>query len=69
MLVSASLVFWTAFRDGSPDTDDLAYYTKLVERHLNDKRTLESRAAEHEREAELIRRRAERSSWRPARQP
>jgi hypothetical protein len=69
MLISASLVFWTAFRDGSPETDDLAYYTKLVRRHLNDKRLLESRASEHEREAELVRRRAERASWRAPRQP
>jgi hypothetical protein len=63
MLVSASLVFWTAFRDGSPETDDLAYYTRLVEHYLNERRTLEARAAAHEREAELIRRRAERAYW------
>lgn len=64
MLVSASLVFWTAFRDGSPETDDLAYYTRLVERYLNAKRALESRARDYERDAELIRRRADRAFWR-----
>jgi hypothetical protein len=64
MLVSASLVFWTAFRDGSPETDDLAYYTRLVERCLHAKRALESQAAGHEQKAELIRRRAERAYWR-----
>lgn len=64
MLISASLVFWTAFRDGSPETDDLAYYTRLVRRHLNDRRNLESRAAWHDREADLILRRARRAQWR-----
>ena len=61
MLISATLVFWSAFRDGSPEGDDLAYYTELVERHLNEKRALESGAAWHERQSGLIRRRAERS--------
>jgi hypothetical protein len=64
MLISASLVFWTAFRDGSPETDDLGYYTTLVEKHLHDKRRLEARASDHKRQAELIRRRAERAYWR-----
>lgn len=34
MLISAWLVFWTAFRDGSLEQDDLAFYTRLVQRHL-----------------------------------
>jgi hypothetical protein len=62
MLISATLVFWTAFRDGSPESDDLGYYTDLVERHLNEKRALEAQAAWHERQAELTRRRVERSN-------
>lgn len=62
MLISASLVFWSAFRDGSPDSDDLAYYTGLVERHLREKRALESKAAWHERQSAMIRRRAERAA-------
>jgi hypothetical protein len=62
MLISATLVFWTAFRDGSPESDDLAYYTDLVEHHLNKKRALESGAAWHERQSDLIRRRAGRST-------
>ncbi len=30
MLLSAALVFFTAFRDGSPEQEDLAYYSALV---------------------------------------
>jgi hypothetical protein len=30
MLLSAALVFFTAFRDGSPEQEDLAYYSRLV---------------------------------------
>jgi hypothetical protein len=61
MLISATLVFWSAFRDGSPEVDDLAYYTRLVERHLTEKREYEAKAAEHERQSAMIRRRAGRS--------
>lgn len=61
MFISATLVFWTAFRDGSPEGDDLAYYTDLVERFITEKQALESRAAWHQRQSALIRRRAGRS--------
>jgi uncharacterized membrane protein len=36
MLLSAALVFLTAFRDGSPEQEDLAYYSALV--HVGEKR-------------------------------
>jgi hypothetical protein len=64
MLISASLVFWTAFRDGSPETDDLRYYREIVEPSLNRMRELLERADEEERAAELVRRQAERAYWR-----
>jgi hypothetical protein len=64
MLISATLVFWTAFRDGSLETDDLRHYTGLVEPSLNRMRDLLARAAAEERAAELLRRQAERAYWR-----
>lgn len=33
-LTSAWLVFAISFRDGSPERDDLAYYTRLVQRNI-----------------------------------
>lgn len=33
MLVSSGLVFHTAFRDGSPERDDVTHYRKILERH------------------------------------
>ncbi|WP_181770970.1 hypothetical protein [Amycolatopsis pittospori] len=41
MLVSAALVFWTAFRDGSLEQDDLRVYSAIVLRY-------ESQRREHE---------------------
>lgn len=37
MLISAWMVFWTAFCDGSPERDDLAFYGRIVRRHLRRK--------------------------------
>lgn len=62
MLISAWLVFWVAFRDGSPEQDDLAHYTRLVQHHLNIKRSHEDDAEQLEHQLELIRRRAYRDS-------
>lgn len=54
MLISAWLVFWIAFRDGSPERDDLAYYTRLVQRHLRIRRDYEDSAHQLEDQIELI---------------
>lgn len=56
MLISAWLVFWIAFRDGSPERDDLAYYTRLVQRHLRIRRGYEDSAHQLEDQVELINR-------------
>jgi hypothetical protein len=34
LLVTACLVFATAFKDGSPERDDMSFYGRLVSRHL-----------------------------------
>ncbi|MGH3798171.1 MAG: hypothetical protein ACRDSP_25245 [Pseudonocardiaceae bacterium] len=54
MLISAWLVFWIAFRDGSPEQDDLAQYTRLVQRHLRIKRGYEDSAQVLQDQVELI---------------
>lgn len=56
MLISAWLVFWIALRDGSPEGDDLAYYTRLVQRHLRIRRGFEDSARQLEDQVELINR-------------
>jgi hypothetical protein len=56
MLISASLVFWTAFRDGSPEQDDLVYYSKIVQRHRRIKRQYEDEAVELSHESDLLER-------------
>jgi hypothetical protein len=56
MLISAWLVFWIAFRDGSPEQGDLAYYTRLVQRHLRVQRDYEDSARELEDQIDLINR-------------
>ncbi len=61
MLISASLVFWTAFRDGSPEQDDVAHYTSLILAHVTRKAKLEKHAAQIDRQIELVRRNAERT--------
>lgn len=62
MLISAWLVFWVAFRDGSPERDDLSHYTDLVQRHLTLRRSYEDDAVQLESKIELIHRRAYRAS-------
>lgn len=56
MLISASLVFWTAFRDGSPEQDDLVYYSKIVQRHRQIKRDYEDEAVELTHQRDLLER-------------
>ncbi|MGH4023100.1 MAG: hypothetical protein ACRDRV_00775 [Pseudonocardiaceae bacterium] len=56
MLISAWLVFWIAFRDGSPERDDLVYYTRLVQRQLRIRRGYEDSAHQLEDQVELINR-------------
>ncbi len=62
MLISAWLVFWVAFRDGSPEQDDLSHYTRLVQHHLNIRRNYEDDAEQLEHQLELISRRIYRNS-------
>jgi len=58
------LVFWVAFRDGSPEQDDLSHYTRLVQHHLNIRRGYEDDAEQLEQQIELIRGRIYRNSSR-----
>jgi len=60
MVVSATLVFWTAFRDGSLEQDDLRHYSECVRPHLAAKREYEDQAYELGCQYDLLRRRAER---------
>jgi hypothetical protein len=54
MLISAWLVFWIAFRDGSPERDDLSHYTRIVQRHLRIKRGYEDSARQLEDHVDQI---------------
>lgn len=64
MLISEWLVFWTAFRDGSPELDDLRHYTRLVQPYLKLKRSYEDRANHLEQRAEILRlRRYRPNAW------
>jgi hypothetical protein len=54
MLLSAALVFGTAFRDGSPEQGDLAHYSALVHDAVQRKRAHEDRAARLEHERDLL---------------
>ncbi|MGW4000281.1 hypothetical protein [Amycolatopsis sp. NPDC004772] len=60
MVVSATLVFWTAFRDGSLEQDDLRHYSECVRPHLTAQREYEDQAYELGCQYDLLRRRAER---------
>jgi hypothetical protein len=60
ILLTAWLVFWTAFRDGSPEQDDLMHYTGLVQQHLHLKRSYEDIVHDLKEQIELIRRRIDR---------
>jgi hypothetical protein len=46
IVVSATLVFWTAFRDGSLELDDLRHYSDIIRPHLRRKRDYEEQAHE-----------------------
>ena len=59
LLVSACLVSVTAFKDGSPERDDMSYYGRLVSRHLARRRTWLSKAAECERAIQALQARTE----------
>lgn len=54
MLISAGLVFWTALRDGSPEQDDLAHYSKIAQRHRQIERQYELDAVELSNQCELL---------------
>ena len=60
MVVSATLVFWTAFRDGSLEQDDLRHYSESVRPHLAAKRAYEDQAYELGCQYDLLRRRTAR---------
>jgi hypothetical protein len=62
MLISAGMVFWSAFRDGSPERDDMVYYSTLVQRYLRIKASHESKAEDLEREREILVRHASRAT-------
>lgn len=46
MVASAELVFWTAFRDGSAEQDELVHYTRVVRDFLAQKQKYEQEANE-----------------------
>ncbi len=54
MLISAWLVFWTAFADGSPEGDDLVHYGKVIRPHLVAGQRWEDEADRLERESILL---------------
>ena len=56
MVVSATLVFWTAFRDGSLEQDDLRHYSESVRPFLAAKREFEDQAHELRFQYDLLRR-------------
>ncbi|SEB45589.1 hypothetical protein SAMN04489727_1894 [Amycolatopsis tolypomycina] len=57
-VVSATLVFWTAFRDGSLEQDDLRHYSESVRPFLAAKREYEDQAHELRCQYDLLHRRA-----------
>ena len=58
MVISATLVFWTAFRDGSLEQDDLRHYSECVRPFLAAKRAYEDEAHELSCQYDLLRRQA-----------
>ncbi len=60
MAVSATLVFWTAFRDGSLKQDDLRHYSDSVRPYLERKRAYEDEAHQLGCQYGLLRRQTER---------
>jgi len=57
MLLAAALVFGTAFRDGSPEQDDLAHYSALVQAGRQRRCEHEDRAARLRHERDMLARR------------
>jgi hypothetical protein len=64
LVVSALLVFWTAFRDGSLELDELRHYSTCVRPHLERRRVWEDKVAELTCQYDLLCRLVERE--RPA---
>lgn len=62
LVVSATLVFWTAFRDGSLEQGDLRHYSDIIRPHLQRKRRYEDQAHELACQYDLLRRRTEREA-------
>ncbi|HEX3784098.1 MAG TPA: hypothetical protein VHX38_30955 [Pseudonocardiaceae bacterium] len=62
LVVSALLVFWTAFRDGSLEQEDLRHYSDSVRPHLDLKRRYEDQSEELACQYDLLCRRADRSA-------
>jgi hypothetical protein len=54
MMIAASLVFFTAFRDGSPEQDDLAYLTKLIQYHLDIQRGYQDEISRLQQQYDLL---------------
>ena len=55
MFISSALLCATAFRDGSPQVDDLRYFTRTVAPHLTRKLELQQKAGGFERELARLR--------------
>ncbi|MGD9525982.1 hypothetical protein [Pseudonocardia sp.] len=55
MLISAGLVFWTAFRDGSPERDELEQLTTLVNNHLDQQRAYQHEVMELSQQYQMLR--------------
>ena len=55
MSISAWLVFWSAFSDGSPEQDDLKFYSKLLRRPLKTKASYEAKIKRVERRIAAVR--------------
>lgn len=60
LVVSALLVFWTAFRDGSLELDELRHYSACVRPHLERRRGWEDKVADLTCQYDLLCRQAER---------
>lgn len=61
LVISAWLIFWTAFRDGSIRQDDLRHYSDIIRPHLEDQRRCEDRIQELVCQYDLLRRSTERN--------
>jgi hypothetical protein len=57
MIISAALVFWTAFRDGSLEQDDLLHYSAAVRPYLRLRRDYENQACQLSWQYDSLRRR------------